>query len=208
MVNYENGKIYKLVNDITGLTYYGSTCQPLSKRKHHHKNLFKNNYKHMCMSRLLFEEHPESVDIVLIENFPCQSKEQLHAREKELMTTNDCVNKNIPFRTKEEHREYQCQWASQWRNKNPEKCRENTRNYVNKNRDTVLEQRKQRRLNNIEKCREKDKEYREKRAGKQQAYMAVYNNKKYTCECGSTLNWAKKSYNNTKKHLHYLDKKK
>lgn len=33
MNKYENGKIYRLVCNITGLNYYGSTCQPLHKRK-------------------------------------------------------------------------------------------------------------------------------------------------------------------------------
>ena len=45
MVNYKNGKIYKLVNDELNLTYYGSTCNELRKRLCDHKSQAKNkNY--------------------------------------------------------------------------------------------------------------------------------------------------------------------
>ena len=39
MPNYQNGKIYKLVNTEGTLTYIGSTCQTLARRKaKHHSN--------------------------------------------------------------------------------------------------------------------------------------------------------------------------
>ena len=34
--NYSNGKIYRLLCNVTGDNYYGSTTQPLYKRKHGH----------------------------------------------------------------------------------------------------------------------------------------------------------------------------
>jgi len=44
-MDYKNGKIYKLVNDELGLTYYGSTCTELRKRLHQHKKQAKNKSK-------------------------------------------------------------------------------------------------------------------------------------------------------------------
>jgi hypothetical protein len=37
-----------------------------------------------------------SVRIVLIENYPCDSKNELHARERYYVNNIDCVNKNKP----------------------------------------------------------------------------------------------------------------
>ena len=38
MVNYQNGKIYKLVNNVNDKIYIGSTTQKLCNRKNTHKN--------------------------------------------------------------------------------------------------------------------------------------------------------------------------
>jgi hypothetical protein len=38
---YRNGKIYKIVCNITGLTYYGSTCEPtLARRLAKHRGCY------------------------------------------------------------------------------------------------------------------------------------------------------------------------
>ena len=52
MPNYNNGKVYKLVNNIDNLIYIGSTTCSLSKRMSIHRNRAKKNYntnfcKHM-----------------------------------------------------------------------------------------------------------------------------------------------------------------
>jgi group I intron endonuclease len=102
---YQRGKIYKLVNDIDDEFYIGSTCEILSKRKAKHKCDSKRLpdrtiYKH------LNEIGWDTVDIILIENYPCNSKEELHARERywiEELKPN--LNKYIPTRTIEEYRE-------------------------------------------------------------------------------------------------------
>jgi len=100
MVNYENGKIYKIVNDELNLTYYGSTTQQLSKRKAKHK--CKSNDSN---SKILFttETKPE---IFLVELFPCNTKEELLQRERFYIENNECINKNKPILTDEEKKEY------------------------------------------------------------------------------------------------------
>jgi hypothetical protein len=42
-------------------------------------------------------------EIYLIENYPCNSKQELCKRERHYVETIDCVNKYIPSRTKKEY---------------------------------------------------------------------------------------------------------
>ena len=44
-------------------------------------------------------------DIVLIEEYPCQNKDQLHSRERFYIESIKCVNKIIPTRTVKEYNE-------------------------------------------------------------------------------------------------------
>ena len=96
MVNYKNGKIYKLVNDELNLTYYGSTCNELRKRLSGHKT--KTN---KCKSKIMFESG--EVKIYLVEEFPCNDRLELNQRERYYIENNNCVNKNIPTRTPKEY---------------------------------------------------------------------------------------------------------
>ena len=45
MCDYENGKIYKIVNDVDDDIYIGSTTQPLCKRFGDHKAMSKLHTK-------------------------------------------------------------------------------------------------------------------------------------------------------------------
>jgi len=69
MPNYKNGKIYKIVCNTTGETYYGSTTQPLWKRMGHHR--CKTN---SANSKQIIERG--NYDYVLVEEYPCDNKEQ------------------------------------------------------------------------------------------------------------------------------------
>ena len=99
MPNYQQSKIYRIVNDsMPGKVYYGSTTQPLSVRMGKHRSLSTKNS--IVTSKQLFEiGKPE---IVLVENHPCNTKEELLKRERYYIENNNCVNKQIPGRTKEE----------------------------------------------------------------------------------------------------------
>ena len=98
MVKYENGKIYKLVNDELGLTYYGSTCSELRKRFWAHKARAK--FKH-CTSHKLFESG--ICKIYLVEKVSCEDKMELTKRERFYIENYECVNKKIPNRTDKEY---------------------------------------------------------------------------------------------------------
>lgn len=100
MPNYSKSKIYKIVCNITGETYYGSTTQALSSRLAGHKNDLKRKTKG-CSSKQILER--ENYNIILCEEVCCDNKEQLKAIERKYIEENECVNKNIPLRTKKEY---------------------------------------------------------------------------------------------------------
>lgn len=79
---YTNGKIYKIVSQQTDDVYIGSTCSPLSKRMVEHRSKYKMflDNRHHYVSSFDILKYQDAV-IVLIENFPCNSKEELFARE-------------------------------------------------------------------------------------------------------------------------------
>ena len=97
MVNYQEGKIYKIINDsIPGMVYYGSTCNTFARRIVQHKRL-------RYSSRVLFEYgNPQ---MILVEKYPCNDKMELTMRERYYIENNECVNKQIPGRTDKEYRE-------------------------------------------------------------------------------------------------------
>ncbi len=106
MVNYANGKIYKLVSFQTDKVYIGSTCEKLSVRKAKHKSKYRSFLNGQKCYITAFEIIKfDDADIVLLEEFPCENKEQLHKRERYYIVSNDCVNKALPTRTMKEYYE-------------------------------------------------------------------------------------------------------
>jgi predicted GIY-YIG superfamily endonuclease len=81
MVNYNNGKIYKIVCNTTGLVYIGSTTKnKLCERLTQHKSRFKkyNEGDNIKYSSFLVLEN-NNYNIILIENYKCNSKDELKA---------------------------------------------------------------------------------------------------------------------------------
>lgn len=101
----KKGKIYKICDANDTKRYIGSTCEKyLSNRFGGHRKSYKR-WKAGQVPRVrsydLFEEFGiENCKIVLIEEFDYVSRDHLKAREAEYITKTDCVNKNIPNRTK------------------------------------------------------------------------------------------------------------
>ena len=80
---YQQSKIYRVIDDTTGLCYIGSTTQGLALRLAGHKSEFKrwkSGKARFCTSYKIIENN--NYDIVLLEDYPCERKEQLHARER------------------------------------------------------------------------------------------------------------------------------
>ena len=95
MIEYSKGKIYKIGCHATNEIYIGSTIAPLYKRLCGHK---KQTPGHATQSKLLLEKG--NCDIILIEDYPCERKEQLHARERYWVEDlENVINKLHPTRT-------------------------------------------------------------------------------------------------------------
>ncbi len=105
MPDYQKGKIYKMVNTDNTLCYIGSTVQSLAQRRAKHVNSKKRWESGKSGKLMSFQilENDENACIVLIENYPCDSKELLLARERYYIDTMKCVNKILPGRTKKEY---------------------------------------------------------------------------------------------------------
>jgi hypothetical protein len=104
MVNYNNGKIYKIVCNTTGLVYIGSTTKnKLCERLTQHKSRFKkyNEGDNIKYSSFLVLEN-NNYNIILIENYKCNNKDELTARERYYIEKIECVNSVIPGRTRKE----------------------------------------------------------------------------------------------------------
>ena len=95
MVNYELGKIYTIRSSETVGVYVGSTCDNLAKRFGGHKASYKLNQN--VSSKHIFDYGIENAYIELLENYPCNSREELNKREGEQMRLmENCVNKIKP----------------------------------------------------------------------------------------------------------------
>ena len=124
MNKYINGKIYALISESTGLTYYGSTTQRLSQRKAEHAMAYRNSILHNYYKCSSFEVlKNEDAKIVLIEEYPCKSKFELEQREGYYQTNNPCININKAgrntkeYRKTQEYRNFRKEYMRDYRNK-------------------------------------------------------------------------------------------
>ena len=109
MPDYQQGKIYKVLNTIDNEIYAGSTCEALSQRMARHRSTPKRNTNcliHKHMSQLGVEHFY----IELIMYFPCNRNEELVKREGEIIrsigTLNKCGTINIKENMFEYHKQY------------------------------------------------------------------------------------------------------
>ena len=102
MVNYQNSKIYKIVSSQTDKVYIGSTTKTyLSQRMAEHRANYKkySNEKFYYLTSFEIVKYDDA-EIILIEAFSCETKDELHARERYWIEyTIKCVNKYLPTRT-------------------------------------------------------------------------------------------------------------
>jgi hypothetical protein len=100
MSDYSQGKIYKIISSECDLVYYGSTVLQLNQRlalhKHHYKKYLKGIIRFVTSFELLKQNNYE---IVLVENYPCDSRKELELREGEYIKNNVCVNFRVAGRT-------------------------------------------------------------------------------------------------------------
>ncbi len=200
MVNYNNGKIYKIIDNTNGNIYIGSTTkQYLSQRLAGHvsdyKNFINNKY-HFVTSFTIIENNDYTIE--LIELYPCGSKDELHAREGYHIRNNECVNRIIVGRTPKEYfednkdtiREYTRAYCDN----NKDKIREYMKAYCDNNKDKIRERKKTYYEDNKDKIREQKKSYCE--ANKE----AIREQRKAYCEANKeAIRERKKAYREANK---------
>ena len=97
MNKYQEGKIYKIVCNVSGEEYYGSTIEKLYKRLSKHKN------EKRCLSRNIINRGDYKIE--LIKDYPCNNVWELEEEEAKYIRNNKCINKQIPHRTYQERYE-------------------------------------------------------------------------------------------------------
>jgi len=97
MTDYQLGKIYKIVDNTSEKVYIGSTCKTLKRRLSYHvydyKYYLQGKYSYVSSFEIIKNNDYE---IILIEAFPCDYKDELLARERYWTKQIDCINKNKP----------------------------------------------------------------------------------------------------------------
>ena len=220
MINYNDGKIYKIepvCDHDEGDIYIGSTTKKyLSDRMCDHRADFKRKGEKRTgpNSYLLFEKYGvENCKIFLIVLYPCNSKDELLAKEGEYIRSLNCVNKVIPNRTKQEYdKEYRIKMKE---NEAYQQKRKDYRQNVYEKTEKRINYLKQYRENNKDKINEKTHNHYEKNKEKKQEYekQRYEKNKEklqtsYICACGCSLTLGCKTrHEKSKKHLDLMEAK-
>lgn len=222
MVNYSQGKIYKIVCNITGEIYIGSTCEKyLSSRLSGHKvkfRMWKNGKTNYITSFKIIERG--YFEIQLIESVDCKNVYELRNRERFHIESNECVNKCIPNRTgieyRETHKNEKHKYDKQYNKDNKDKIAQYQKQYYIDNKCEILHHNKQWREKNKDKISQQGKEYREKNKDKISQQRKQYREKnkerikqqqkqKFSCECGSIVRKSDKSQHfKSQRHRNYM----
>jgi hypothetical protein len=160
---YSRGKIYKIVDNTNGNIYVGSTTEPtlarrLVKHRSNYKSYLDGKY-HFITSFKILEN--DNYDIVLLENCQCDTKDELHKRERYYIETLECVNKSIVGRTSLQYyfdnaEKYKIKRKKYYED-NKDKFKEYDKIYREKNKDYLKKYREDNK-ENINKYKEENKE--------------------------------------------------
>ena len=179
----QNGKIY-LLSGIDNYYYVGSTVKDLNYRltKHKGDSKIKDTYVYKHFNKLGWD----NVKIDLLEQYPCNSKEELLIKENEYINSvkgdNNCLNLNNSYMTEED----KIEWKRQYRQDNKEQIKEYNKNYVVNHKEIVLQKQKEYRDAHKQELKEYFKKYAQEHKEEKKEYK-----KKYTAENKDLL--AKKS---------------
>lgn len=199
MPDYQLSKVYQIVCLTTGQKYVGSTTQAtLALRLAGHNSHFKRwkNGTYPFVTSFTILEHG-NYQIELLEACPCNSKDELNAREGHYIRTIDCVNKQIAGRTRQEYKEdnkieiaekvkeyYETnlieisEYQKVYRIDNKTHLLEKRKDWYDSNKTKTIEYNKAYREANKAKKKETDKAYREANKTKTAEYMKTYYLKK------------------------------
>ena len=207
---YQNGKIYKIWNTINDEIYVGSSYEPLCKRMTCHRSDAKLIKKQTSkLYKLMSELGIDAFHIELIENYPCDNREELRQREGYYIKLIGTLNMIIEGRTRLEYREDNkdkiTSYMKQYRDDNKEHILESTKQYRENNVDKL----KQYKTDNKEHIVEQSKEYYQRTKDQQCEYqksekVKAWKNTKIECPCGGTYTLCHKAehFKSAKHKLH------
>ena len=146
-MDYKNAKIYKILNDIDGDVYIGSTCQPLSKRMSKHRQSYKAKRKqHYKLYQKMNDVGIEHFYIELVKETPCENIEQLRAIEGQYIRELGTLNHRVEGRTKKQYtddnKEKKAEYDKLRREEKGEEIKEQKRQHWEKVKDEKNEERR------------------------------------------------------------------
>jgi hypothetical protein len=131
-------------------------------------------------SKLLFEQG--ICKIYLVEEFPTENKMLLHQRERFYIENFECVNYNVPGRTKREwevnNKKHISKQKKLYQYKNADKIAKQQKEWYFENREEILEKIKQYQVKNTDKIKEQRRIYRLQNRDKIKADNKAYREKK------------------------------
>ena len=209
---YQNGKIYCIWSYETDEIYIGSTCRTLKRRLQSHKSSYrgflkKTKHSHYTSSYEILKY--DNVEIGIIEEYPCNNKEELYRREGELQQQIKCVNKLIAGRTQKEwrilHRQELLDYGKKYRVEHKEELQKKRKIYVKKNENLMKEKRKEKYRENKNDMNKKSREYQKKNIEQINKNRGV----KFDCQCGGHYTLRHKARHlKTKQHIKWLEENK
>jgi hypothetical protein len=145
----------------------------------------------MCASHLILKN--EDYKIILVENYPCNSKKELEIREGFYIRNNDCINKNVNGRTPKE-----------WREENHDELMIKKKAYREEHKDEINIKQTKFREDNREKLRKSYlKHYYENKEA-----LQAYRSEKIVCECGCEISRNKlPRHKRSQKHIKLMENK-
>uniref|UniRef100_A0A6C0EDP1 GIY-YIG domain-containing protein n=1 Tax=viral metagenome TaxID=1070528 RepID=A0A6C0EDP1_9ZZZZ len=193
MVNYQLSKIYMLIpinnEDNEQFVYIGSTTKKyLSTRLSQHVScykLYKQAKFKFCSSYILFDKYSiEKINIILLEIYPCNSKDELRSKEAEyIKKTVNCVNKNQPGRNVKQwyldNRDKQIEYQKKYNYDNKDIITDYNKKYYVENKDKIQENNKKYYVENKDKIQENNKKWyhenKDNRLQQMKEYSKQYN---------------------------------
>lgn len=156
MEKYQKGKVYAIICRKTERRYIGSSCEPtLARRLSQHVGDFKKwekGEKNYITSFDIIKDN--DYYIVLLESYPCNSKDELRMCEQKHIDLCECLNKRKAFQSEEGFKQYQKQhyeqnkdekikYAKEWREQNLDKISKQKKQYREQNHVEILEKKRQ-----------------------------------------------------------------
>ena len=205
--NYQNGKIYKVIDNAYEECYFGSTIDTLPNRFKGHKTHYKqykngDKRKYVSLFDMFDKFGVDSCKIELVEYHSCLNIAELHKREGFYIKNIDCINKNISGRS-----------AKERYNDNPEHYKEQSKQYYQNNKDGHIKEYNDNKREHL--CELKRNNYHSKKPYYQEQNKTYCKNnadkiyerksKKITCDCGCIISYGYKAQHfKTQKHQDWL----